>query len=134
MRALPDWFGIEEAIIQYISEIDQLPTFIARQGERAIGFLSVKQHNPYSAEIHVLAILPEMHRRGIGRQLLQQAECYLRAQGVEYLHLKTLSDSHPDEGYAKTRTFYLAVDFRPLEELTPLWGEENPCLLMVKRL
>ncbi|MEZ4616806.1 MAG: hypothetical protein R2867_15060 [Caldilineaceae bacterium] len=38
MRALPDWFGIEEAIIQYISEIDQLPTFIARQGERAIGF------------------------------------------------------------------------------------------------
>ncbi|MEZ4616807.1 MAG: GNAT family N-acetyltransferase [Caldilineaceae bacterium] len=42
----------------------------------------MKQHNPYSAEIHVLAILPEMHRRGIGRQLLQQAECYLRAQGV----------------------------------------------------
>lgn len=53
---------------------------------------------------------------------------------VEFLHLKTLSDSDPDRHYAKTRAFYLAVGFRPLEELTALWGKDNPCLLMVKRL
>ncbi len=134
MRALPDWFGIEEALVRYINEVEHLPTFIACQDEQVIGFLSVKQHNPYSAEIHVLAIIKEMHRQGVGRQLLDQAERYLRARNVEFLQLKTLSDSHPDEGYAKTRAFYLAVGFRPLEELTTLWGEQNPCLLMVKRL
>lgn len=134
MRALPDWFGIEEAIVRYIKEVEQLPTFIACQNQQIIGFLSVKHHNSYSAEIHVLAVLQEMHRRGIGRRLLDQAETYLRAQSVEFLHLKTLSDSDPDLNYAKTRAFYLAVGFRPLEELTSLWGKDNPCLLMVKRL
>lgn len=134
MRALPDWFGIEEAIVQHVAEIENLPTFLVCKGERTIGFLSMKQHNPYSAEIHVLAILREMHRQGLGRQLLHAAEAYLRDQNVEYLHLKTLSDSHPDEDYAKTRAFYRAVGFRPLAELPTLWGKDNPCLVMVKRL
>ncbi|MFN8443506.1 MAG: GNAT family N-acetyltransferase [Caldilineaceae bacterium] len=134
MRSLPDWFAIEEAIVRYINEINSLPTFIASQHAQAVGFLSVKQHNQYSAEIHVLAVLPEMHRQGIGRQLVVHAEDYLRSRNVEYLHLKTLSDSHPDEGYARTRAFYSAAGFRPLEELPTLWNEENPCLIMVKRL
>jgi ribosomal protein S18 acetylase RimI-like enzyme len=134
MRALPDWFGIEEVIVRYINEVEHLPTFIVCQDEQVIGFLSVKQHNPYSAEIHVLAILPKMDRQGLGRQLLDRAESYLRAQNIEFLHLKTLIDSDPDLNYAKTRAFYLAVGFRPLEELTALWGKDNPCLVMVKRL
>ena len=36
--------------------------------------------------------------------------------------------------YAQTRAFYLAMGFRPLEELRKLWDEANPCLIMVKRL
>ena len=60
IRSLPDWFGIEEAIVQYAREID--------------------------------------------------------------------------ENYARTRAFYLAMGFRPLEEFTQLWNEQNPCLLMVKRI
>jgi hypothetical protein len=58
----------------------------------------------------------------------------LRGQGVEYLQVKTLSDAHPDAGYARTRAFYQAMGFRPLQELPELWGEENPCLQMVKGL
>ncbi len=35
----------------------------------------------------------------------------------------------------KTREFYKAVGFYPLEEFTEIWGgKENPCLLMVKAL
>ncbi len=134
LRALPAWFGIEEAIVHYVNEIDQLPTFLACQQDQVLGFVSLKVHNPNAAEIYVMAIRSALHRQGIGRQLVQQAEALLRTQGVEYLQVKTLSDSHADKGYAKTRAFYLAVGFRPLEELTALWGEENPCLLMVKRL
>ena len=50
------------------------------------------------------------------------------------LQVKTLSESHPDAGYAKTRAFYRAMGFHPLEEFKTLWGEANPCLLMVKKL
>ena len=134
LRSLPGWFGIEEAIVQYAAEIDGLPTLLARDGDQLAGFLSVKQHNPYSAEVYVMAVRMEMHRKGIGRALVSQAEEWLSGQGVEYLQVKTLGPSHSDPGYAETRAFYLAVGFRPLEEFGQIWDERNPCLVMVKRL
>ena len=39
-----------------------------------------------------------------------------------------------DVSYAKTRKFYLAMGFYPLEEITELWGEEIPCLIMARVL
>ena len=134
LRSLPDWFGIEEAIVQYVADIDHLPTFLARDGDEVAGFLSLKQHNPYSAEVYVMAVRQEMHRKGLGQALVAQAEEWLRDQGVEYLQVKTLGPSHSDPGYARTRAFYLAVGFRPLEEFGQIWDEKNPCLIMVKQL
>lgn len=134
LRSLPDWFGIEEAIVHYSSEIDSLPTFLARDEEHALGFVSLKQHNPYAAEVYVMAIRRETHRKGIGRALVAQAEEWLRGQEVGFLQVKTLGPSHSDPAYAKTRAFYQAMGFRPLEEFRQIWDEGNPCLIMVKRL
>ncbi len=134
LRALPEWFGIEEATAQYIHDVDELPTFVARMDGRAVGFMSVKQHFPQSAELYVLGVLPDMHRHGVGRALLDAVEDHLQKQNVEYLQVKTLSPTHPDKGYAQTRAFYEAVGFKPLEEFPTLWGEANPCLLMIKTL
>lgn len=134
LRALPEWFGIETAIQHYVEAIDELPTVLATQGNRVVGFLTLKQHSEYAAEIYVMGILPEMHRRGIGQAMLAEAETYLGRQGIEYLQVKTLSPSRLDEYYAQTRAFYQKMGFRSLEELPDLWGAENPCLLMIKRL
>jgi GNAT superfamily N-acetyltransferase len=132
LHALPDWFGIEAAVLRYAAEIDHLPTFVARAPEGMMGFLTLKQHNPYAAEIYVMGVLPRVHRAGVGRALVEAAETWLREQGVEYLQVKTLGPSNPDPGYAATRAFYLA--FRPLEEFSRIWNEDNPCLVLVKRL
>ncbi|MCX6046912.1 MAG: GNAT family N-acetyltransferase [Chloroflexi bacterium] len=134
LRALPAWFGIEDAIVHYVEAIEGLPTLLAYQSGQVIGFLSLQQHNVYAAEVYVMGVQPEAHRQGVGQALMQQAETFLRQQQIEYLQVKTLASSHPDPNYAKTRTFYLAVGFRPLEELPQLWGEQNPCLIMIKRL
>jgi GNAT superfamily N-acetyltransferase len=134
LRALPDWFGLEAAILQYASEIDGLPTFLAPQGEEVLGFLSLKQHFPYAAEVYVMGVRAEAHRQGLGRRLMEAAQAWLRGQGVEYLQVKTLGPSNPDPNYAKTRLFYGALGFRPLEEFKQIWDEQNPCLILVKRL
>jgi GNAT superfamily N-acetyltransferase len=134
LRMLPDWFGIEAAILDYEREIERLPTFLAKVDGQVLGFLSLKQHNPFSAEIYVMAIRPDAHRGGIGRALVQAAEAHARKGGVEYLQVKTLGPSHPDEHYARTRAFYEAVGYRPLEEFTRIWDADNPCLILVKRL
>ena len=134
LRLLSEWFGIEESILSYEKEIVSLPTFLAKSGGQVLGFLSVKQHYPESAEIYVMGVRPEARHGGIGRALMQEAEVYLKSQGVEYLQVKTLSPSNPDPAYAQTRAFYLAMGFRPLEEFEQIWDEHNPCLILVKRL
>jgi ribosomal protein S18 acetylase RimI-like enzyme len=134
LQSLPEWFGIEDANLHYLDAIDRLPTFLAMNKNQVMGFLTILQHYPKSAEVFVAGVLPQYHRRGIGRALLRKAEAYLSQQGVEYLQVKTLSESHPDEGYAQTRAFYLAMGFQPLEELKTLWDEANPALLLVKKL
>jgi ribosomal protein S18 acetylase RimI-like enzyme len=131
---LPEWFGIESAILDYEREIALQPTFLAEYDGQVLGFLCLKPHNPFSAEILVMAVQPQAHRRGIGRALVAAAETYACAQGFEYLQVKTLGPSHPDQGYIKTRQFYQALGYRPLDEFTKIWDENNPCLVMVKML
>jgi len=134
LRALPEWFGIETAILRYATEIDILPTFLAVEASHTIGFLSIKQHTPYSAEVYVMAVLPDAHHKGVGRSLMGHAHEWLKGQNIQYLQVKTLGPSDPDESYAKTRLFYEAVGFIPLEEFKQIWDEHNPCLIMVKKL
>lgn len=129
LRDLPDWFGIEEATSAYIRDVAELPTFAV--GDDA--FLALKTHNPRAAEVYVMGVRRERHGQGLGSALLAVAESHLRQGGVEYLQVKTLGPSDPDEGYERTRGFYEARGFVPLEELHDLW-EQNPCLLLVKRL
>jgi len=134
LRMLPDWFGMEAGIQNYEREIGGLPTFLAMMDGQPVGFLSLKQHSPWSMEVFVMGVNPLFHRCGIGKSLMQAAEAYAREQAVEYLQVKTLGPSRPDEGYAATRAFYAAVGFRPLEEFKQIWDANNPCLIMVKRL
>ena len=64
LRALPDWFGLEQAIQDYLAEVPNLGTWTMRVGDQAVGFISVKQHFPEAAEVYVMGILPGYHRQG----------------------------------------------------------------------
>jgi ribosomal protein S18 acetylase RimI-like enzyme len=143
LRALPGWFGIESSLLGYVESARELPTYLAWPDIAAdgagpvaqpVGVLLANRHFPQSAEIHLMAVDPGLHRRGVGRALVAALETDLAADGVEFLQVKTLGPSHPDAGYQLTRKFYAGMGFRPLEELHDLWDEGNPCLIMVKVL
>jgi ribosomal protein S18 acetylase RimI-like enzyme len=131
---LPTWFGIPAAVEDYVARADRLPTVIASLGDRDVGLVTLVRHSPYAAEVYVMAVLPQLHRRGIGKALLGHAEGVLAAEGVEFLQVKTLAPSKPDEVYDKTRAFYRANGFRALEEFSDLWDSENPALQMIKAI
>ncbi len=109
-----------------------MPTWVALDGEDVVGFLSVKQHFPHSAEVYVMGISSQWHRKGIGRALVEHAEQWLAAEGCRFFQVKTVSASSDDPSYAKTRQFYLALGFLELEEFPTLWDPHNPALLLVK--
>jgi ribosomal protein S18 acetylase RimI-like enzyme len=134
MRALPEWFGLEQPLRQYVEAARTLPTLIASEATRDVGFLTIKRHSVGSAEILAMGVLPDRHGRGIGRELVAAAVSQVAADGTRLLHVKTLGPSHPSVNYARTRSFYQALGFVALEETTAFWGEANPCLIMVKVL
>jgi len=134
LRSLSQWFGIEKAIQEYVDGVKDC-TFITMNINRIpIGFIALTSHNKYTSEIYVMGIYQEFHRYGFGKQLVTRAIQMLQAEGKKFLTVKTLSATHPDPNYRKTREFYRAMGFYPLEEFSELWGKENPCLFMVKKL
>jgi len=134
LRSLPEWFVIESSIVQYVKDVEYMPTLLCHHDGNVVGFMTIRRHNLYSAEIHVVGVLPTHHRQGIGKALLNRAEEWLVSEGFQFLQVKMLGPSRPDENYDKTRLFYESVGFRSLEEFPTLWGETLPCLLMVKKL
>ncbi len=134
LRALPNWFGIEEAIVEYVEKVQDMAYWAVFEGNSAVGFIAVKEHFEKSAEIYVMGVLKEYHRCGHGKLLVEESEKYLKSNNYEFYQVKTLSDSHAHEGYAKTRQFYLSCGFIPLEEFKTLWGKANPALQMIKKI
>lgn len=132
LATLPTWFGIPESVEDYVKKAEEHPSVVATVDGDDVGILTLVVHTPYAAEVYVMGVRPEHHRHGIGRKMLQVAEAWLRGRDIEYLQVKTLSPRHPDPGYAKTRDFYFAVGFRPVEEFPELWQPENPALQMIK--
>ena len=133
LRLLPAWFGIEAALTTYAQEAQALPNFVAIVNEALVGFVTLREHNSASLEISCIAVSPDRHRSGVGSALCAAAEAWWVHRGGKLLQVKTLGASHADPNYARTRAFYEARGFVALEELHELW-EDNPCLLMVKRL
>ncbi len=134
LRSLPEWFGIEESLAEYVEQAKTMPTLLAMEGDRAVGFLMISRHFPESAEVHCVGVLPTHHRKGIGRLMHMAAEEHLIADGARFLQVKTLSPEKGDEYYLRTLAFYQAMGFAPLEVFPTLWQPHNPCLLLVKSL
>ena len=135
LRSLPAWFGIESAIQSYATDVESMPMLAADLDSSArIGFISIRFHNKYNAEMYVLGVLPEFHGKGVGSALVKKVENFARSRGAKFVTVKTLAPARPHAEYDQTRKFYTNKGFFPFEEFKTLWGEVNPCLLMIKVL
>ena len=134
LRSVPEWFGIEEALLAYAASTKTLLTFVIRDDARALGFVSLRDHFPQAWEIDCIAIHAQSRNQGCGKALLAHAEAWLMARGATFLQVKTIAATSPNKHYAETRKFYERAGFIPVEVFPLLWAEHNPCLQMVKIL
>ncbi|HEX2381093.1 MAG TPA: GNAT family N-acetyltransferase [Acidimicrobiales bacterium] len=134
LARLPAWFGIPEVNAGYVESLRELPAWVAVEAGTVVGFAAALSHTPGSTEISVMAVDPDLHRRGYGRALVAAVEAWCRDNGVAWLHVKTRGASTYDDDYERTRRFYLAMGFEMLYESLTEWGEENAALVLVKHL
>ncbi len=133
LEALPDWFGVPEAREGYIRASRDMTFFAAGEEGRETGFLCLKETGEATAELAVMGVRRECHRRGIGRALFAAAKRRAAEDGYAFMQVKTVQMGHYED-YDRTNLFYRSLGFRELEVLPSLWDEDNPCQIYVLSL
>ena len=133
LEALPDWFGVEESREEYIRKSADLTFYAAYDGNRPIGFICLKETGKDTAEICVMGVLKEYHRKGVGKALFGAAKKAAVCAGYSFLQVKTVQMGKYAD-YDATNRFYLSLGFKEFEVFPTLWDEWNPCQVYVMAL
>ena len=131
LAELPDWFGIPESNAEYAEAAEREQAWVAEEAGAALGLMILVDTEFSAIDVHLLAVRSSVHRRGVGKALIEQARAVARELGKPYVTVKTQGPSAGYESYRRTRAFYEGVGFLGLEEFTTIWGPENPCLVMI---
>ena len=131
LTQLPEWFGLPDSTNEYITQSKEMPFFTYFENETPVGFIALKETSKFSAEIYVMGVLKEHHRKRIGYQLWEAFLQYAKENGYEYVQVKTVKKGCYKE-YDITNAFYEKIGFRELECLPTLWDEWNPCQIYVQ--
>ena len=132
LKDLPEWFGIPESTQAYIEGTTDLQVWAAYQESDLTGFVSLSYSSEDCAEIDCLSVKKAYQGRKIGSQLLATLESEARKK-VDYLQVKTVAEGS-NKDYDRTNVFYRSLGFKKLEIFPQLWGSQNPCQILIKKL
>ena len=132
LKDLPEWFGIPESSQSYIEGAMTLQVWTDYQDSDLTGFVSLSYSSEDCAEIDCLGVKKAHQGRGIGSQLLATLESEA-CKKVDYLQVKTVAEGS-NKDYDQTNVFYRSLGFKKLEIFPQLWGPQNPCQILIKKL
>ena len=134
VSGLPAWFGNADGIAECAIAVRAHDGLVAVERGEVVGFVTFEPRSRAGWEIMWMAVRADRRARGVGSSLVEELGSVL-PDDAEMLFVKTLSERDGDPGpeYTATRAFYLAQGFRPMAELD-IWGPENPCQLLGRRL
>lgn len=133
LEALHDWFEVDESREKYIADCADWSFFAAKEEGKYVGFLCLKETGRETAELAVMGVRKEEHRKGLGRELFKAAEKAAREKGYLFLQVKTVKMG-VYEDYDITNRFYRSLGFKEFEVIEELWGKDNPCQIYVMSL
>ena len=133
LEALTEWFEVEESRESYIHDCTAWTFLAAKDDDKIMGFLCLKETGNATVELAVMGVLKEYHRNGVGRALVEKAKEVARAEGYEFMQVKTVKMGMYDD-YDMTNHFYISCGFKELEVFPLFWDEANPCQIYVMSL
>ena len=130
LEALPEWFAVPASRENYIQDSCGKIFFCAYEDDHPIGFLYLRKTGKDTAELAVMGVLKEYHRKGIGSALFARAKKAACEKGYSFLQVKTVRMGEYEE-YDRTNRFYLSLGFKEFEVFPLLWDEKNPCQIYI---
>ncbi len=133
LEALTQWFEVEESREGYIRDCVDWTFLAAKEDDKVMGFLCLKETGNATVEIAVMGLLKEYPRNGVGRELVEKAKEVVKTAGYEFMQVKTVQMGMYED-YDKTNYFYIGCGFKELEVFPLLWDEANPCQIYIMSL
>lgn len=133
LEALPEWFDISQARESYIANSADKLFFAALEDDAPVGFIYLEETGKDTVELHVMGVLKEHQRCGIGRKLFEAAKVGALNSGYTFMQVKTVQMGKYEE-YDRTNQFYLSMGFKEFEVFPTLWDACNPCQVYVMAL
>jgi len=97
-----------------------------------LGFVSLSYSSEDCTEIDCLGVKKAHQGREIGSQLLAALESEA-SKNVDFLQVKTVAEGS-NKDYDRTNVFYRSLGFKKLEIFPQLWGPQNPCQILIKKM
>ena len=133
LEDLTEWFEIDESREGYIHECTDWTFLAAKDDDRIVGFLCLKETGNATVELAVMGVIKAYQRSGVGRELVEKAKEVAEADGYEFMQVKTVKMGMYED-YDRTNLFYLSLGFKEFEVFPELWDEANPCQVYVMSL
>lgn len=133
LEALTEWFEVEESREGYIHDCTDWTFLAAKNDDEIMGFLCLKETGNATVELAVMGVTKEYHRNGIGRKLVEKAREVAKADGYEFMQVKTVKMGIYED-YDRTNLFYVSCGFKEFEVFPLFWDELNPCQIYVMSL
>lgn len=130
LKDLPEWFGMEDALEEYVHNSIRYRLWVAKNSNEIIGFINLKETAPNVGEIYCMGVKKKWHGKKIGTALFVEFENYAKLH-YKFIQVKTVEQGKYKE-YDQTIHFYKSVGFVEFEVFPTLWDEWNPCLIMIK--
>ena len=103
-------------------------TWVAQEGQTIVGFLVGNREPGQVWHIVTIDVLEPWRRRGVGTALMDAAEDWAAAQGINMIYLETAEDNSP------AQAFYEKRGYVKYERLARYYENGTAAWVMVKRL
>ena len=130
---LPEGFGMPESTQEYVDDAKEKPFLACFVEDKLAGYVVLNATSEDCADIFVMGVKKEFHRKGIGQKLNEAYEQLARSLGYTYSQVKTVKMGQYEQ-YDRTNLFYKAMGYKELECFPTLWDEWNPCQIYIKYL
>ncbi len=112
------------------AELDYYNTFVYEAGDKILGYHCIGKRALTDGvyDLYWIVVDPEWRNKGIGKELLNHAERFVKERSGRWI----LAETSSKESYSPTRTFYLRNNYSIVAEIKDFYSKNDNLIVFGK--